>query len=404
MSPRKSIHDDFDAVVDFFPPESVPNFVYGLVKVTYQYTERGWRRAKAEPLYHDIRLPDTKPFWAPGSDFWPTKLQTDVAVRGSAHSPNGRPVPFCRVRVQVGQHSKAINVYGDRQVLWNDRGKVQFGSPEPFTELPIVWERSYGGWDRRVPIGIDPMTVADMARLEFDHPGMYPRNPMGRGYLVVDAPCEGVLLPNLEDPLQPLNPATYITRDPALWYRQPLPACFEYTNAMMFHRLCWLGAGAWFHPPAGVKLAEVQAGVLPPDYLSLRGMLVSSPQVLQEGAIGLVFDPLPAATPIIVEGMHPEIPRMEFALPRPPMVDFSIDGKMYPAPTQLTNVLVEPGQMRISLTYAARQEELPRVFIPGIHANIPLALRIDRTQAVPYVCPPTLREQRKAAAEKGAGF
>lgn len=401
MSARKPIHDDFDAIVDFFPPDSPPNFAYGLVKVTYERSDRGWRRAKAEPLYHDIRLPDTKPLWAPGSDFWPTKLQTDVAVRGSAYVAQGRPVASSRVRVQVGQRSKGINVYGDRQVLWNDRGKVQFGPAEPFAEMPIVWERAYGGWDRRVPTGIDPMTVADMARLEVDHPGMYPRNPMGRGYLVVDAPCDGVLLPNLEDPLQPLMPETYVTRDPALWYRQPLPACFEYTNAMMFHRLCWLGAGAWFHPPAGAELAEVRAGVLPPDYLSLRGMLVSTPQVLQEGAIGLVFDPLPASTPIVVEGMHPEVPRVEFAIPAPPRVEFSIEGKLYPAPIQLTNVLVEPGKLRFSLTYAALLEELPRVFIPGIHAKIPLSLRIDRTHTVPYECPPTLRELRRGAAGQG---
>jgi hypothetical protein len=221
--------------------------------------------------------------------------------------------------------------------------------------------------------------------------------------LVVDAPCAGALLPNLEDPLQPLNPETYLTRDPALWYRQPLPACFEFTNAMMFHRLCWLGAGAWFHPNVGAELAEVRAGVLPIDYHLLRGKMLPLPQGLQEGAIGLVFDPLPAGTPIVVEGMHPEFSRLEFTLPAPPALAFAIEGKTYPAPAQLTAVLVEPEHLRVSLTYVARQEEMPRVFIPGIHANIPLALQIDRMHTVKYDCPPTLREQRKTAAQKGAG-
>jgi hypothetical protein len=55
----------------------------------------------------------------------------------------------------------------------------------------------------------------------------------------------------------------------------------------------------------------------------------------------------------------------------------------------------------VSLTYVIRQEEMPRVFIPGIHANIPRALRIDREHTVRYDCPPTLRAQRQHAAAKG---
>jgi hypothetical protein len=35
------------------------------------------------------------------------------------------------------------------------------------------------------------------------------------------------------------------------------------------------------------------------------------------------------------------------------------------------------------------------VFVPGIHANIPLALLIDGTQSVRYASPVPLREQVK---------
>jgi len=402
MSDRKAIHDEFDAVVDFFPPAAQPEMAYGLVKLTYQRGERGWRRAKAEPLFHDMRSPDTTPRWAPGSDFWPTKEQTDVAVRGSAFGPGGKAVSSTRIRVTVGRQVKTINVFGDRAVTWTPGGKVLFEAPQPFTEMPVVWERAYGGYDPRVPVDLNPMTVADMGRIEFDHPGLYPRNPLGRGYVVVDEPAQGVLLPNLEDASQPLTPETFVTRDPKLWYRQPLPACFDFTNAMMFHRLCWLGAEAWFHPPEGADLPEVRLGMLPPDYHALKGLLVAAPQVVQEGAYGLTFDALPAETPIIVEGMHPELPRLGFELPAPPPLELLIDGKTYPAPVQLTNVLVEPAHARVCLTYVIRQTELPRVFIPGIHANIPLALRVERGHVVRYDCPPTLREQRLAAAAKGA--
>lgn len=395
MSKRKPIHARYDAVVDFFPPEALPEFVYGLVKFTYDIVGDRCRLGAVEPLFHDVRSPETRPRWLPGSDFWPNKLATDVAVRGSAYALDGRPVAAQRVRVRVGDRAKDVQVFGDRGVQWTARGNLRFGAPAPFTEMPIVWSNAYGGWDPRVPVGEDPLTVGTIGRLEFDHPGVYPRNPFGRGYVVVDEPCEGLTLPNLEDPVQLLTPDTLVTGDPARWYRQPLPACFDYTSALMFHRLCWLGAEAWFHPPASATIAEVELGVLPPDYHALRSPLTSAPQVMQEGAIGLVFEALPGGAPVVVDGMNPERPRVQFALPEPPALEFHVEKKVYPARAQLTNVLVEPALSRVSLTYVARQSELPRVFVPGIHAQIPLSLRIDGAHTVVYETPPTLRDQRK---------
>lgn len=399
MSARRPIHDEYDVLVDFFPPDAVPEFIYGLVKFTYEIVDGRLKRAPVVALHHDVRDPQIKPRWAPGSDFWPNKRQTDVAVRGSAHGPDGRAVRSQRVVVTVGDGGKAVQVYGDRVIDWPKRGSLRFGSPTLFTAMPVVWSRAYGGWDPRVPVDHGPHpTVAQLARLEFDHPGAYPRNPFGRGYVVVDEPCEGLLLPNLEDPGQPLTPETYVTGDPRHWYRQPLPACLDYTSAMVFHRLCWLGAEAWYHPPDGVEIAEVTQGVLPPDYQLLKQTFNRAPQVLQDGAIGLVFDPLAGGTPIAVEGMHPEQRRIHFELPEPPKLEFIVDDKVYPVRPQLTNVLIEPDGPRVSLTYVARQFETPRVFVPGIHAKIPIDLRIEGVGTVAYVTPPTLRELRRAGA------
>mgnify|MGYP000565389106 CR=1 FL=1 len=397
VPPRRPTHDEYDVVIDLFPPEDLPDFVYGLVKLTHDIVDGRLRRAPVQPLYHDVRDPDIKPRWARGSDFWPTKLRTDVVVRGSAHGPEGRPVRSMRVVVSVGDDGKAVQVHGDRLVEWPAPGELRFGPPEPFTQMPLDWDRAYGGWDRRVPVGHGPNpTVAELASLEFDHPGMYPRNPFGRGYIVIDEPVDGILLPNLEDPAQLLTPATFVTGDPRRWYRQPLPACFEFTTAMFFHRLCWLGLDAWYPPPEGTPLAEVDRGVLPPDYHLLRGGLNRSPQVMQEAAIDLVFDPLAAGTPIAVEGMHPEQRRIHFELPDPPRLEFHIEGKVYPVEAQLTNVLIEPDAPRVSLTYVARQFDMPRVFVPGIHAKIPIDLRIEGIGTIAYVTPPTLRELRRA--------
>ncbi|MCY0987545.1 DUF2169 domain-containing protein [Nannocystis sp. ILAH1] len=395
MSPRKPIHGGYDAVVDFFPPATMPEFVYGLVKFTYDIVDGRCRRGAVEPLFHDVRAPDVTPRWAPGSDFWPNKLETDVAVRGQAYAPRGRPVTSHRVRVVVGERARAIQVFGDRSVAWTGRGALRFGAPAPFVTMPIAWTHAYGGWDPRTPVE-PPKTIADHGRLQFDHPGMYPRNPFGRGYVVIDEPCEGIVLPNLEDPRQLLKPETLVTGDPRLWYRQPLPACFDFTSAYMFHRLCWLGAEAWYHPPPGAPLAEVEHGLLPVDYHALSGSVNTAPQALQEGAMGLVFPSIAARTPIAVEGMHPEHPRIQFELPAPPKLGWKIEGSFYVGWPQLNNVLIEPDKLRVSLTYVARHAELPRVFVPGIHAKIPVELHIDGEAKVVYDCPATLRDLRRA--------
>jgi len=390
---RVAIHSDFDAVVDFFPLEQIPELVYGIVKFTYSLADGRVRRVEPVPLFHDIRDPNIEPKWSPGSDFWPLKTHTDVAVRGQAYA-HATKTSARTIGIRVGEHRKNIAVWGDRVARWHG-GRLRFEPPEPFESIPVVWSRAYGGCDPRVPVDAEPTTVATLARLEFDHPGMYPRNPFGCGYVVLPDPVPEIVLPNFEDPAHLLTPETLITAHPGRWYEQPLPACFEFTNAMMFHRLAWMGLQPWFPPPAGAPLAEVEAGVLPENYRDLARVSMEHPPpapVFQEGAHGLVFPPLLPGTPVTLEGMHRERKRLTFLLPEPPKVEFWIEGQVFAAPAEPSTLLIEPDEERFSVTYVARHEELPRVFVPGIHADIPLALRVDGV-TVRYLSPPTLYAQ-----------
>src|ERR1035437_3273348 len=110
--------------------------------------------------------------------------------------------------------------------------------------------------------------------VQYDHPGLYPRNPVGKGYLVLPDPIEGVELPNLEDPADLLTPERLVTRQPELWFRQPLPWCFEWTVGLTFPRCLYLGLDAWFPAPDGAPLGEVQRGYIPPN---LRRLLPQNP-------------------------------------------------------------------------------------------------------------------------------
>lgn len=219
----------------------------------------------------------------------------------------------------------------------------------------------------------------------------------GKGYVVVNELAHGIALPNLEDPRQLLRPETLITGDPRRWYLQPLPACYECTNFGMFARYAWLGLEAWFSPPADAPLREVEMGLLPTNWSELPQLRVGTsplpPLALQEGPMGMVYPDLAPGTPIIVEGMHPELPHVGFPLPTPPELSFYIDGKVYEVETELQTVLMMPDAGQVTLAYVARNWDLPRPFVPGIHKNIPLALLVNGEHTVRYESPLPVREQ-----------
>jgi uncharacterized protein YjbI with pentapeptide repeats len=104
------------------------------------------------------------------------KPRGEVLVSGSAF-PTLPPQAACRARVSIGRVDKALLVVGDRE--WRDGAMT---SPRPFTEMPVTWERAFGG-----------AGFAD--------------NPVGRGYAPVGDPMMpgAHKLPNVEDPRAPVR-------------------------------------------------------------------------------------------------------------------------------------------------------------------------------------------------------
>ncbi|QKD05233.1 DUF2169 family type VI secretion system accessory protein [Mesorhizobium loti] len=91
------------------------------------------------------------------ADIAPVKPTAEVIVNGTAHAPNGKPVREMQVGLRIGSVRKVLNVVGDRIY---DAGS--YSAPHPFTTMPIVYERAFGG------------TTAE-GRAE-------PRNPVGVGF------------------------------------------------------------------------------------------------------------------------------------------------------------------------------------------------------------------------------
>ena len=389
------------------PVDGMPQSAWGVTKGTYRITRGQLVRTDPEPLRHDLRNEAATPRWPPGSDYWPHKLASDVVVLGKAFGPNGREIMERQVSVRVGQRTKRVQVFGDRTASWKDGEQPRFGAPERFTELDLVYTNAYGGIDPRVEADA-PRTLGEAIRFEADHPGAYPRNQSGKGFVVLDVPRQELDLPNLEDPERLLTPATLVTGRLEDWYRQPLSWFLDWQYPAMFPRAAYVGLEPWHPMPTnvGVDLEEVRRQLMPAEWREMAGDLVKlrpvPPIFYQEASLGMVFSDLSEGTPIEIVGMHPEHDRLTFALPPFPVLAVDVEGDRQPVPARLLHVVITPHEEKVEITWAGIRERMPRSFFPGIHGHIPITLFVDGT-GVPFETPEPIYEQLKRA-EHEAGI
>lgn len=121
------------------------------------------------------------------ADTLPPKARTDVYLVGSISLPE--PKPLVDVSLQVGSHiNKVVRVFGTRLWQRQPKGPPTPGRAEPFSEMPLEWERAYGG-----------VAMSDPKLFE-------PCNPIGCGVVTnEEAPGPGHRLPNFEWPAEPTS-------------------------------------------------------------------------------------------------------------------------------------------------------------------------------------------------------
>jgi uncharacterized protein YjbI with pentapeptide repeats len=108
------------------------------------------------------------------------KTAAEFLVTGSAFAPGGVPVQTVTTAVRLGGVTKRLSAVGDRHI--EDGVPTQ---PLPFTEMPMGWDRAYGG-------------------------KQYAPNPLGRGIDEVPIPGVGfrVALPNVVLPAGAPRPSS----------------------------------------------------------------------------------------------------------------------------------------------------------------------------------------------------
>ncbi len=111
------------------------------------------------------------------SDFAWFKPRSDLLLAGKCHTPGGDPGPACQATFQVGDHSKSLAVFGNRYWKRNVLRMWTLTDPEPFTQMDLRYEYSFGG-------------------------SGYDKNPIGKGLGKVEDETGRKVrpAPNIEDP------------------------------------------------------------------------------------------------------------------------------------------------------------------------------------------------------------
>ncbi len=214
----------------------------------------------------------------------------EVILLGVARAPGRRPITQLPVAMTVAGVRREIWVYGDRYWQGLDQApeRLRISNPQPFVEMPLTWERAFGGSaeilvDQGAPIlvhdprnpkgrGFDFSRAAETYREMMNTPDGYPRYPRERS------------LPNLEDP-------DHLIRT---WDDAPDPACWA-----------TLPVESSLHALRSVRIPEKAREGDAPEILDMFGYQACSDWIIDA--------PAPGAA-IVLEGLDPGGP-IRFRLP-----------------------------------------------------------------------------------------
>ena len=300
-----------------------------LAKRTYvldTYGSTGVPAAEQRPLRPlPIHEGDPTGLLLADSEAWPYKLRADVVVHGHAYAHGARRQ--VDAAVIVGANRRDLRISGDRRCARSAQGRILFSEPEPFEQMPLGYDRAYGGYDQgseaalpnlfemigpSLPEGSDPKTYSLCC---------YPRNRHGRGYYLASSttPIDELLLPNIEDPLDLLSPERFIVRDPLAWWRQPIPVGTSWLHLGYIARCVYMGVQP-FWKPLPDELPEFSRGHLSPEVRGVDVMRGDSWVFgIQNGAsLGLQVAGLTGGHVIRLVGLHREQHELGVVIPAAP--------------------------------------------------------------------------------------
>jgi hypothetical protein len=243
------------------------------------------------------------------SDFHIGKTATDILMFGLACSPKQQPVTQMNVGMEVGNLRKTLRVFGDR--VWKD-GHIS--SPNPFVNMPIIYERAFGGKD----IVDNQIRAAEQ------------RNPVGKSFVGRKSENEfnNQPLPNIEFPNQLI----------ASLGDTPSPAGFGPIAPNWQPRVSIAGT-------YDQNWQATRAPYLPKDF---------NPRFLNVAPADQIYSGfLQGGEPVKIVGMHPE-GNFQFNLPAVKLTNnVLIKGKDLSSPFNMETLALYPNQKQLTMTWRA---------------------------------------------------
>lgn len=304
-------HTPFTCEFALFPDATGIDTLYIMVKATFLMGDQ-WKLADQQlPVFQGDEY-----FGEPGKsslknagEYHISKNATDILMYGLACSPDERPVRQMDVGLEVGNSRKVVRVFGDR--YWQNQ---QISSPDPFVNMPLIYERAFGGED---------LYQKNLRKSEL-------RNPVGKGFTGDKSSVEidGLALPNIEYPFNLIRH----------WQDTPGPACFGAIAPNWEPR-------ARFGGTYDQHWQEQRAPYLPEDF-DTRFLNAAPEDQIYSGFIR-------GGEPVRIIGMHPE-GDFQFNLPRVNLANkVLIKSETLSAPFELETLALYPNQKRITMTWRA---------------------------------------------------
>jgi len=295
------------------------------------------------------------------------RRRTDVVVQAIAYA-YAKGTRELTARVRFGEHERSIVVHGARRGEIDRAGRPRFSEAEPIEGVPLRYDFAYGGVDQRaLEKRRDPLrAILAQARYDFDPQAVtdyhYPRNPCGLGYLIDldEEGFDGLPIPFLEHPFDPLSPARLAVGDPKRWARGPLPACWDWQSETWFPRLGYLGMAPDVDDPDLVP-EEARRGWAARDVLRIPPVHHApdrpiSPEFDQCASPGMSIAELSPAETFVLTNLHPNKPTYSFQLPgEVPEVKLDLGGpSLTDLEPHLDAVVVRPDPGELVMLWSAR--------------------------------------------------
>ncbi len=310
-------------------------------------------------------------------DAWrgPPKRSIDVFLEGRCYPSNASRTQG-EARLSLAGVDRRVRVLGRRFAVTTG-GVTTFSAPEPFAAVALTMSNAYGG------------TSAELS---------YPRNPVGKGFCLADDGRQTVELPNVEEVTDLLEPAD-MRRPYEAWPQLPVPALFVPILPVVFPRCAMFGF-ADFGAVLDSSVAEVRNGDIAAPGESPRAD--AGLERWQEAPRRSRIERLEPGAPIFVSGCLPGGREWHARAPRTPRVSLLVDGRRDLPDVRAQAIRLRPEADEISVSYAF-EHPLPRAFIEGIHARIPISVEVEGERFDYPAPPPVLSQVRSNKTEPLGG-